>query len=336
MRGFSYSSPTDWREAVSEATVRADSRAQSSAQYLAGGTTLLDLMKIDVMHPARLIDVRQIAGREFQEVAVRGNDLWLGALVTMAAAAANETVSREFPVIAQSLNLAASAQLRNMARLGGNVLQRTRCHYFRDTRIEQCNKRDPGSGCAALDGINRSHAILGAGESCIATYPGDFAQALIALDARVATTGPMNGRPFAALHRRPGTTPHVETELVPGELITGFLVSRVPWFRRSVYVKIRDRQSYQFALASAAVALDLESDRVRSVRIALGGVASVPWRATASEAALTGQPLDEATAEHAAALAFADARTKNHSRFKVALGEATIVRALLAAKELEP
>ena len=335
MRSFDYSSPTDRREAVSLATIRADSHVRSPVQYLGGGTTLLDLMKIDVMHPARLVDIRQVAGRELREVAVRGGDLWLGALVTMAAAADHETVLHDFPVIAQSLNLAASAQLRNMARLGGNVLQRTRCHYFRDTRVHECNKRDPGSGCAAMDGVNRSHAVLGASESCIATYPGDLAQALIALDAHIATTGPMNGKPFAALHRRPGSTPQVETSLLPGELITGFLVPRLPWFRRSVYVKVRDRQSYQFALASVAVALDLDGDRVRSARIALGGVASIPWRATAAEAALIGRPLNEASAERAAALAFADAHPRNHNRFKVALGQATMVRALLAAKELE-
>ena len=335
MRSFDYSIPTDRREAVSEATVRAASHVGSPVQYLGGGTTLLDLMKIDVMHPVRLVDIRQVAGRELREVTVRGDDLWLGALVTMAAAADDETVLRDVPVIAQSLTLAASAQLRNMARLGGNVLQRTRCHYFRDARIERCNKRDPGSGCAALDGINRSHAVLGASESCIATYPGDFAQALIALDARVSTTGPMDGKPFAALHRRPGSTPQVETSLLPGELITGFLVPRLPWFRRSIYVKVRDRQSYQFAVASAAIALDLDGDRVRAARIALGGVASVPWRAMASEAALTGRTLDEAAAERAAALAFTDARPRGHNRFKVALGRATIVRALLAAKELE-
>ena len=334
MRSFDHSSPADRREAVSQATVRADSHVQSPVQYLGGGTTLLDLMKIDAMHPARLVDIRQVAGRELREVAVRGADLWLGALVTMAAAADDEMVLRDFPMIAQSLNLAASAQLRNMARLGGNVLQRTRCHYFRDARIERCNKRSPGSGCAALDGINRSHALLGASESCIATYPGDFAQALIALDVRVATTGPMNGKPYAALHRKPGSTPQVETSLLPGELITGFLVPRLPWFRRSIYVKIRDRQSYQFALASAAIALDMDGERVRSVRIALGGGASVPWRAMDSEGALTGQILDEKSAERVAAPAFADARPRGHNRFKVGLGQATVVRALLAAKEL--
>ena len=219
-----------------------------------------------------------------------------------------------------------------LGAVAGNVLQRTRCAYFRDTRWNACNKRNPGSGCAALDGVNRQHAVLGASESCIATYPGDFAQALIALGARVET----NSRRIdcAELHRRPGTTPNVETTLQPGELITAIVVPAGPWTRRSRYLKIRDRQSYQFALVSAAVALDMDGDSVREARIALGGVATVPWRSREAEAALRGKPLDETAAMAAADAAFAGAVPRKHNAYKVALGKSTLVRALLETRQM--
>jgi len=334
MRPFTYTRPADWREAAKVATVPAEAHVRSPVQYLGGGTTLLDLMKLDVMQPTTLVDIRGLEGRQWSRIADQGEAVWLGALVTMAQAAADPMIVRDYPVLSQSLLLAASAQLRNMARLGGNVLQRTRCNYFRDIRYTECNKRVPGSGCAALDGYNRSHAVLGGSDACIAMYPGDFAQALIALDARVATTGPFNGKPFALLHRPPGTTPQIETGLAPGEIITGFLLPKARWFRRSRYVKVRDRQSYEFALASAAVALDMDGETVREARIALGGLATQPWRARAAEAALAGKPLDEASATSAAEAAFADARPHEHNRFKVPLGKATLVRALLETKEI--
>jgi xanthine dehydrogenase YagS FAD-binding subunit len=235
------------------------------------------------------------------------------------------------------LRLAASAQLRNMATLGGNVLQRTRCPYFRDTSWTACNKRDPGSGCTALDGLNRQHAILGGSPDCIATYPGDFAQSLIALDATVTVAGSSGVRtiPFAALHRVPGATPNVETALAPGDLITGFNVPAGPWTRRSLYLKIRDRQSYEFALTSAAVAIDMVGPKVREARIALGGVATIPWRSREAEDVLAGKTLTEAVAEAAARAAFAHARPRVHNAFKIALGQSTLVRALLQAAELE-
>jgi xanthine dehydrogenase YagS FAD-binding subunit len=224
-----------------------------------------------------------------------------------------------------------------MASLGGNVLQRTRCAYFRDTRWSACNKRNPGSGCAALDGVTRKHAVLGGSADCIATYPGDFAQALIALEAEVellGTAGPRVVR-FEELHRIPGDTPHIETALEPGELITGFRVPAGAWTRRSLYLKVRDRESYEFALASAAVALDLDGQNVREARIGLGGVATKPWRAHAAEAALKGRALDEGLARHAATLAFADAKATPDNGYKIELGQRTLVRALLDAAKME-
>jgi xanthine dehydrogenase YagS FAD-binding subunit len=307
------------------------------ASYLAGGTTLLDLMKLDVMRPARVVDINALAASH-GGIAPMADGLRLGALVRMADAAAHPGVRRDYPVIADALRLAASAQLRNMASLGGNVLQRTRCEYFRDVGWPPCNKRDPGSGCAALDGVNRAHAVLGTSEHCIATYPGDFAQALIALDATVRIARPGGGTraiPFANLHRAPGNTPQIETDLEPGELIVDFFVPSGPWTRRSRYLKIRDRESYEFALAAAAVALELAGDEVRSVRIALGGVATRPWRAHEAEAALAGRRLTEENARMAAEAAFAGAVGRRHNRFKIELGRRTLVRALREAQAMK-
>jgi xanthine dehydrogenase YagS FAD-binding subunit len=305
-------------------------------EYLAGGTMLLDLMKLDIMRPQVVVDINSLPAA-YGQIKINSNGLHLGALVHMAEAAAHQIILNEYPVIAQSLLFAASAQLRNMATLGGNVLQRTRCSYFRDTRWEACNKRNPGSGCAALEGNNRKHAVLGVSQHCIATYPGDFAQALIALRANVEIAGTNGVRtiPFEGLHRLPGTTPEAETELRTGELITGFQVPAGPWTRRSVYLKIRDRESYEFALTSAAIALELDGPDVRQARIALGGVATKPWRAAAAEEALVGQPLTEANAEHAARLAFAGAEVRRDNAYKVELGQRTLVRALLQAAEME-
>lgn len=311
-------------------------QGRAPAEYLAGGTTLIDLMKLQVMRPRHVVDLG--AMRSTHATIDAGPDgLRIGALATMAELAAHTEVARNYPVVAQSLVLAASAQLRNMATLGGNVLQRTRCNYFRDVSWQACNKRNPGSGCAALGGVNRLHAVLGTSDDCIATYPGDFAQAMIALDASVALSGPGGKRTiaFADLHRRPGKTPNIETGLQPGELIKEFRVPAGPWTRRSLYLKIRDRQSYEFALASAAVALDVADGVVRSARIALGGVATVPWRATQSEAMLAGKHLDEDGAKAAAHAAFAEAKAREHNAFKIALGQETLVRALMQAATME-
>jgi xanthine dehydrogenase YagS FAD-binding subunit len=217
------------------------------------------------------------------------------------------------------------------------VLQRTRCTYFRDVSYAACNKRNPGSGCAALDGVNRMHAVLGGSNHCIATYPGDFAQALIALDANVdlASANGVRTIPFAKLHRQPGDTPDQETTLRPGELIVSFTVPAAPWFRRSLYLKVRDRQSYEFALASAAVALDLADGVVREARIALGGVATVPWRAAQAEAALRGKAIDEQSLAASSDAAFAGARGHGRNDFKIELGKRTLRRALQQAAALE-
>lgn len=224
-----------------------------------------------------------------------------------------------------------------MASLAGNVLQRTRCSYFRDPTVAECNKRAPGSGCAALGGANRMHAVLGASETCIATYPGDFAASLMALDAEVETLGPDGPRrfPFEKLHVRPGERADVETTLKDGELITGFRVPAGPWTKRSVYEKVRDRASYEFALASAAVALELDGQTVKSVRIALGGVATTPWRAREAEEALTGKTLDESAARTAGLIAFRGAQPRDHNAYKTTLGRETVVRALMRAAKLE-
>jgi xanthine dehydrogenase YagS FAD-binding subunit len=322
-----------YRAAVAEGTDAAHSRSQ----YLAGGTTLIDLMKLGVMRPDRVVDINDLDRTNAGRIEFAGDRLRLGALTRMSTVADHPDVRRDFPVIAQSLQLAASAQIRNMASLSGNVLQRTRCSYFRDTSYTDCNKREPGSGCAALTGINRSHAILGTSDGCIATYPGDFAQALIALDAQVEVMGQKGRRefPFANLHRQPGQTPHLETTLAPGELITAFGITRAPFIRRSLFLKVRDRQSYEFALASAAVAVDLDGDTVKQARIALGGVATVPWRAREAEASLRNQRLDETTIGRAADFAFADAWPREHNAFKIELGKRTLMRALRQAGAME-
>lgn len=304
-------------------------RADKNAQFLAGGTTLVDLMKLDVEQPTEVTDINKAEGLDRIESGKNG--LVLGAMVRMAQAADHDMVKSRYPVIAQSLQLAASQQIRNMASLGGNALQRTRCSYFRDVSYEHCNKRFPGSGCAALEGLNRAHAVLGTSEACVSAYPGDFAQALIALDAEVETD--RRKFAFAELHRSV-EDPQNEHVLEKGEMIKSF---RIPPgdFRRSLYLKIRDRESYQFALTSAAVALDMDGDTVKTARIALGGVAYKPWRATEAEKELKGKALDEASATRAAEAAFADARPLEHNRFKIETGKQTLVRALLAAKALE-
>jgi xanthine dehydrogenase YagS FAD-binding subunit len=337
MRPFLYQRPENLADAVDTASQGPGRMppTMAAAQYLAGGTTILDLMKLDVMRPEVLVDINQLdpAGMHIDE---RPDGLYLGAFATMAQTADHPRITRDYPVVAQSLELAASPQLRNMATLGGNVLQRTRCLYFRDRKFAACNKREPGSGCAALDGVNRKHAILGVSENCIATYPGDFAQALVALDAQVEIAGPGGVRviPFETLHREPGDMPHVETNLLPGEVLVRFRLPVAPWTRRSVYLKIRDRQSYEFALASAAVALDLVDGAVNEARIALGGVATRPWRARAAEAVLNGNKLDRALAQRAAEAAFADAQPRGDNQYKRELGKRTLVRALLQAAQL--
>jgi xanthine dehydrogenase YagS FAD-binding subunit len=308
---------------------------ESAAAQLAGATNLADYMTSGVTRPHTLADFNDLPTR-LARIESRPTRLRLGALVRMSEAEDHPLVRTRYPLIQQALPLAASRQIRNMETLGGDVLQRTRCEFFRGPGFA-CNKRTPGSGCAALEGVNRAHAVLGTSDSCIAAYAGDLAQALIALDATVETVGgPAGARriPFAQLHRLPGATPHIETALGKGELITYIDVPAGPWTSRSRYVKVRDRESYQFALASAAVALHLEGNVVRDARIALGGVATVPWRAREAEAILTGQRMDESLAARAAEAAFTDAQPRRHNAFKVPLGKRTLVRALLETQAL--
>ncbi|MCP3374154.1 FAD binding domain-containing protein [Bradyrhizobium cajani] len=335
MRPFLYQKATDPGMAVQALGAAGNNPlTRATAQPLAGGTTLIDLMKLDVMRPAAIVDINPLA-QGWSAIEPRDDSLRLGALAKMSDVAAHDGIQRNYPVIANSLKLAASAQLRNMATLGGNVMQRTRCSYFRDVSYENCNKRNPGSGCAAMDGVNRMHAVLGTSDHCIATYPGDFAQALIALDAMLEITGASGTRnmPFAELHKAPGNTPDIETTLRPGELISAFVI-RGRW-PRSVYLKARDRQSYEFALSSAAIALDVQDGTIRDARIALGGVATVPWRAREAEALLKGQKFDDGLAQRVADAAFAEARGRRHNGFKIALGRRVVARALQQAVTME-
>ncbi|MFL6791637.1 MAG: FAD binding domain-containing protein [Bradyrhizobium sp.] len=337
MRSFAYQRATDPSsalQALAAAAAGNNPLTEAEVQPIAGGTTLLDLMKLDVMRPRSVVDINPLAPA-WATISLENGNLRLGAMARMSDVAANAEIQHNYPVIADALKLAASPQLRNMATLGGNVLQRTRCTYFRDVSYAACNKRNPGSGCAAMEGFNRTHAVLGTSDHCIATYPGDFAQALIALDATVDVSSKSSTRtmPFAQLHKAPGDTPQIETTLAPGELISGFAIKgRWP---RSVYLKARDRQSYEFALASAAIALDVQDGTVRDARVALGGVATMPWRAREAEALLRGQKFDDAIAQRVAEAAFSGAKGKLHNEFKIALGKRVVARALHQAVIME-
>ncbi len=310
---------------------------QSAAQYIAGGTNMTDYMTLEVLRPKWLIDINHLSDARLKQIEHTDRGIRFGALVKMSEAEDDPIVQSQYPLIRDTLVTAASRQIRNMATLGGNILQRTRCEYFRETSWP-CNKRNPNSGCSALAGINRQHAILGVSNHCIATYAGDFAQALIALDATIEIIGGANGArhiPFANLHTLPGTTPHIENSLQPGELITFINVPAGPWMRRACYIKVRDRRSYQFAITSAAVALHMENNVVHDCRIALGGVATIPWRAQAAEKILKGKVLDERSATLAADAAFENAITGEYNAFKVPIGKQTIVRALLEVQRIK-
>ncbi|MGK7752083.1 MULTISPECIES: FAD binding domain-containing protein [unclassified Roseovarius] len=326
MKNFSYSSPGNLGDATEAA--KAD-----GTLIIAGGTTMVDLMKIGVLEPETLVDISGIGSLESYEV---GSDrMRFGALAKMATVADDQAVIDAFPALSETLWKAASPQLRNVATLGGNILQRTRCPYFRDTAYAQCNKRDPGSGCAALDGGETAHhAIFGGSDACVAMYPGDLAQALVAFDAKVVVQGPGGTRtiPFNELHVRPGDNPEVETVLKPGEIVTEISLPIIPAMANSIYLKARDRESYAFASASAAVGVEMEGETVRDVRVGLGGVASVPWRATAAEDSLRGQPLTEETAREAGRIAFEEAEPLDGSAYKIALGADVVAGALMTLK----
>lgn len=308
----------------------------TGARQIAGGTNLVDLMRLGVERPTALVDLDRVSPPALRGITrLPDGTFRIGALTRMAEAAADPELGAALPMVVQSLELAASPQIRNMASLGGNLLQRTRCPYFRDVSWP-CNKRERGSGCGAMEGITRHHAILGTSDSCIAAYPGDFAQAALALDAQIEITGQGGVRrmKLARLHRLPGATPDVETALDADETITAIHLPAPGWARRSLFLKRRERTSYSFALVSVACALDLDGDRVREVRLALGGVATIPWRAFPAEQLLAGERLTEECAHAAGVAAFADAVVRPDNAFKRDLGAALIARALLAARAL--
>ena len=301
--------------------------------FIAGGTDLLGLIKDRAARPARLLDINGLPDMARVEALPDGG-LRIGALARMSDVAADMEVRRRFPVIAEALLFAASGQLRNMASMGGNIMQRTRCPYFRDDDDPPCNKRRPGSGCSALHGLNRNQAIFGWSDACVATHPSDVAVALAALDATVLVRGRGGQRSiaFADFHRLPGRTPERDTVLERGDLIVAIEVPASAEARNSHYLKVRDRQSYEFALVSAAAAVATDGRRIRSARLAMGGVAHKPWRLTAAETALRGLSLDDNDALRAAiARSFGDARPLAHNAFKVELAQRAALRALQTA-----
>jgi xanthine dehydrogenase YagS FAD-binding subunit len=326
MTPFTYLRPANVEEAVAM-----KASAGPGARYLAGGTGLYDLMKLNVERPAALVDLTGLT--ELQSFDTRSSgEMRFGALSRMSDVAEDPVIRQEYPVLAEALWKAASQQLRNMASLGGNLLQRARCPYFRNTDYP-CNKREPGSGCSALEGINRSHAVLATSNECIATYPGDWAVALTALDANVDVVGSAGRRtiPIRSMYRG-AASPFQETMLSADEMIVQIRVPKAFPGRASTYHKIRDRESYAFALASAAVVLRMDGQRVVDARIALGGVSSVPLRAAAAEEFLKRKVLNESTARQAAQLAFEGATPRSHNAFKIPLGIATVTDALLIAR----
>ncbi|MFM9608269.1 FAD binding domain-containing protein [Streptomyces niveiscabiei] len=319
MHPFSYTRPATTRQALDE--------GRDGGRYIAGGTTLVDLMRETVERPRTLVDITALPLREI--VVTRRGGLRIGALVRMSEAADHRGVRALYPVISDALELSASAQLRNMATIGGNIMQRTRCTYFRDVGAD-CNKRAPGSGCAARDGFNRTHAILGTSDDCVATHPSDVAVAFAALEATVVVLGPdgERGVPFADFLLRPGSTPDREQALRRGELITGVEIPALPRPLRSGYLKVRDRQSYEFALTSAAVALHIRAGVIREARVAAGGVGTVPWKLSAVERELIGRRPSAALWARAAERAADGARPLHHNRFKVDLLKRTVERQL--------
>lgn len=321
MRSLSYARAADADTAIALVA------EHPQGAFLAGGTTEVDLARQQVRRPGLLVDINDLPLDEVRDLP--GGGLRIGALARMSEVAQLPAVLARYPVIAQALVAGASAQLRNMASMGGNLCQAVRCGYFRDV-ASSCNKRDPGSGCAAMDGMNRGHAILGVSDKCIATHPSDAAVALVALDAVVHTRGPQGERAIGIddFFLLPGDTPDREHSLAHGELITAIEVPAAPVARRSVYLKLRDRESYEFALASVAAAIHVDNGTIAEVRLALGGVGTRPWRARRAEASLLGQPASEASFAEAARQELAQALPRPQNAFKVELAQRAIVRAL--------
>jgi xanthine dehydrogenase YagS FAD-binding subunit len=298
----------------------------AGARFIAGGTNLIDLMKYDVEKPGRLIDITRLPLDRIEDHA---GGLRIGALATNAKVAYDDRVAQRYPLLRNAILAGASAQLRNAASTGGNLLQRTRCYYFYDTATA-CNKREPGSGCPAIGGMNRIHAIFGTSEHCIATHPSDMCIALAALEATVQVSGPQGDRaiPFADFHRLPGDTPETDTNLAPGEIIVAVDLPQSRFPQHFTYLKLRDRLSYAFALVSVAAALEVDGDRIRTARLALGGVAHKPWRNRAAEALLEGGPATRESFQAAADLVVAEAKPQSTNGFKIELARRAIVRGL--------
>jgi len=326
MNAFTFerlSRPTDAASAVA---------ARPGAMFLAGGTTLVDLMKVDVLTPDTVVNVRPLG---LASIDVSDRAITVGAAVTNSQLAWHPAVRDRFPVLSQAILSGATTQIRNMATVAGNILQRTRCSYFRDVHAS-CNRRQPGSGCDALDGFNRSHAVLGVSDHCLATHPSDMCVALAVLDAEVHTVradSTTRSISFGEFHKAPGDTPQVEVTLAHGELITHLVIPHLAAARRSHYRKVRDRASYEFALASAAVVLDLDGDRIRAARLGLGGIATKPWRAVEAEQILTGRKATDDAFRDAAEIALAGAVARDHNHFKIELAKRTIVRAFATARD---
>jgi xanthine dehydrogenase YagS FAD-binding subunit len=327
MNPFSYQRATAPEEAIHAVSAH-------NAKFLGGGTNLIDLMKDGVEHPTTLIDINRLDLTQI--TATPSGGALIGALVRNSDLANHEMIRRNYPLLSQGLLSGASPQLRNMATTGGNLLQRTRCYYFMDTAFPACNKRNPGSGCAAINSFNRIHAILGASEECIATNPSDMNVAMAALDATVHVQGPKGKRaiPFADFHRLPGKTPQIETNLRPDELITAVELPAPKFAKNSWYLKVRDRQSYAFALVAVAAGLEMDGTTIKSAGLALGGVAHKPWRSIEAEKSLAGATANVDAFKKAAGLAVAGAHPYEHNAFKIELARQSIVHALtLAARE---
>ena len=329
MINFEYARASDVADAVRQIA------GDPGAKFIAGGTNLIDLMKEDVERPSRLIDISRLPLNKVEDTADGG--VRIGALVPNSDLAYHPLIEQRYPMLGSAILAGASQQLRNMASTGGNLLQRTRCYYFYDTSTP-CNKREPGSGCSAINGLNRMHAILGTSEACIATHPSDMCVALAALDAKVQVVGPAGERTisFADFHRLPLDTPQRDTNLEPNELLTAVELPAQGFRTNYTYLKIRDRLSYAFALVSVAAALELEGDRIREARLALGGVAHKPWRDALAEGALRGQEANPATFRRAADVLLRDAKGFAHNAFKIDLARRAIVRALTQAARGTP
>ncbi len=323
MNPFTYSRATDTNQAVDAIA------SKPHGKFLGGGTNLIDLMKMGVETPNELLDITRLPLAQIEELPDKG--VRIGALARNSDVAEHELIKTRYPVLSEALLSGASPQLRNMATVGGNILQRTRCYYFYDPAFPACNKRKPGSGCGALEGYNRIHAILGQSEQCIATHPSDMCVALAVLDAVIRVRGPKGDRqiPIADFHRLPGITPERDTNLASDELIVALDLPAMPFATRSHYLKVRDRASYAFALLSVAAALDLDSTKkIKAARVALGGVAHKPWRAITVEKKLSGANADEKAFRAAADAELAPAKAYKHNSFKIELAKRSIVRAL--------